>query len=115
VTYSDACQQLFPLGRLVTLSRFLSSPDQAWGRSPCCPIDSNARKRPSVPRPTEIFTPSNGVPRPPDPKTQAELEAIAKKHGFKGFAEYDDVAANILLVMGGIDPQTNNTPTCTPR
>jgi hypothetical protein len=43
---------------------------------------------------------------PPDPKLQAELETIAKKHGFKDFAEYDDVAANILLVMGGIDSQT---------
>ena len=43
---------------------------------------------------------------PPDPKHQAELEAIAKKNGFKDFAEYDDVAANILLVMGGIDPQS---------
>ena len=43
---------------------------------------------------------------PPDPKLQAELGAIAKKNGFKDFAEYDDVAANILLVMGGIDPQS---------
>jgi len=43
---------------------------------------------------------------PPDPKMQAEVEAIARKHGFKDFAEYDDVAANFLLVMGGIDPQT---------
>ena len=42
---------------------------------------------------------------PPDPKHQAELEAIAKKNGFKDFAEYDDVAANIP-VMGGIDPQS---------
>jgi hypothetical protein len=42
----------------------------------------------------------------PDPKVQAELETIAKKHGFKDFAEYDDVANNIMMVMGGIDPQT---------
>jgi hypothetical protein len=42
----------------------------------------------------------------PDPKIQAELETIAKKHGFKDFAEYDDVANNIMMVMGGIDPQT---------
>ena len=28
---------------------------------------------------------------PPDVKHQAELEAIAKKNGFKDFAEYDDV------------------------
>ena len=37
---------------------------------------------------------------------QAELESIAKKHGFADFNEYDDVAANISMVMAGIDPQT---------
>ncbi|MGE3065359.1 MAG: hypothetical protein AB7K67_07215 [Hyphomicrobiaceae bacterium] len=42
----------------------------------------------------------------PDPKVQAELESIAKKHGFASFDEYDDVAANVSLVMAGIDPQT---------
>jgi hypothetical protein len=42
----------------------------------------------------------------PDPKIQAELETIAKKYGFKDFAEYDDVAANISMIMAGIDPQT---------
>ncbi len=42
----------------------------------------------------------------PDPKIQGELEGIAKQHGFKDFADYDDVAANISMVMAGIDPQT---------
>jgi hypothetical protein len=42
----------------------------------------------------------------PDPKIQAELEGIARQHGFKDFAQYDDVAANISMVMAGIDPQT---------
>jgi len=42
----------------------------------------------------------------PDPKVQAELETIAKKHGFASFQEYDDVAANISMVMAGIDPQS---------
>jgi hypothetical protein len=42
----------------------------------------------------------------PDPKVQAELENVAKKHGFQTFAEYDEVAANISMVMAGIDPQT---------
>ncbi|MEQ1714433.1 MAG: hypothetical protein ABL907_00380 [Hyphomicrobium sp.] len=42
----------------------------------------------------------------PDPKIQAELETIAKKHGFASFAEFDDVAFNISFVMGGIDPQS---------
>ena len=42
----------------------------------------------------------------PDPKVQAELETIAKKHGFASFQEYDDVAANISMVMAGIHPQS---------
>ena len=37
---------------------------------------------------------------------QAELEAAAKKHGFKDFAEYDEVVGNITMVMAGIDPKT---------
>src|SRR5262249_6888628 len=41
-----------------------------------------------------------------DPVLQAELEAIAKKHGFTSYAEYDDVAATISMVMAGIDPQS---------
>ena len=42
----------------------------------------------------------------PPAKIQSELEAVAKKHGFKDFKEYDEVAANITMVMGGIDPQS---------
>ena len=42
----------------------------------------------------------------PDPKTQAALAAAAKKQGFKDFNEYEDVAANIAMIMAGIDPQT---------
>lgn len=42
----------------------------------------------------------------PDPKVQAALEAIAKKHGFADFAAFDDVAYNISIVLGGLDPQT---------
>lgn len=41
-----------------------------------------------------------------DPALQAELEGIAKKHGFTSFAELDDVAANISIVMAGLDTQT---------
>jgi len=44
----------------------------------------------------------------PDPKLQAELEALAKKHGFESFGELDDVAANISVVMAGLDPQTGD-------
>jgi hypothetical protein len=48
----------------------------------------------------------NGPSDKPDPKLQAELEAIAKKQGFKDLAEYDEVAATIAMVMAGIDPET---------
>jgi hypothetical protein len=44
----------------------------------------------------------------PDPALQKELEDIAKKHGFRDFAELDDVAANISIVMAGLDAQTGN-------
>lgn len=44
----------------------------------------------------------------PDPALQKELEGIAQKNGFKDFAELDDVAANISIVMAGLDSQTGN-------
>lgn len=42
----------------------------------------------------------------PDPALQKQLEDIAKKNGFKDFAELDDVAANVSIVLTGLDPQT---------
>jgi hypothetical protein len=39
---------------------------------------------------------------------QAQLDTIAKKFGFKGHGEYDEVATNIAMVMFGIDPQTKS-------
>jgi vancomycin resistance protein YoaR len=44
--------------------------------------------------------------RQPNPKVRAESEIIAKKSGFKDFAEYDEVAANILMIVAGINPRT---------
>jgi hypothetical protein len=41
-----------------------------------------------------------------DPKLLAQLDAAAKKHQFASFEDYQDVAANIGLVMDGVDPQT---------
>lgn len=40
------------------------------------------------------------------PKLKAELDAIAKKHGFSSFVELDEVAANISIVMAGLNPDT---------
>jgi cell division protein FtsL len=37
---------------------------------------------------------------------QSQIDAIAKKHGFKDHSEYNEVAANIDLVMSCIDPKT---------
>ena len=42
----------------------------------------------------------------PDAKTMANLEAVAKKHGFRSFDEYNNVAGNISLVVDGIDPDS---------
>ena len=46
---------------------------------------------------------------PPDQLPQpvlAELDAAAKKHGFKDFNDYEEVTGNITMVMTGIDPKT---------
>src|ERR1700726_1740432 len=40
----------------------------------------------------------------PDPKVIAQLEGVAKKNGFAGYDEYNDVVDNISLVLGGFDP-----------
>jgi hypothetical protein len=42
----------------------------------------------------------------PDPKVLAQLDTIAKKHGFANYAEYDNITENITLVMSGFDPET---------
>jgi len=41
-----------------------------------------------------------------DAKLLTQLDAAAKKHQFASFEDYQDVAANIGLVMDGVDPQT---------
>jgi hypothetical protein len=42
----------------------------------------------------------------PDAALRAELDGIAKKHGFADFRELDDVATNVAIVMAGFDAQT---------
>jgi hypothetical protein len=42
----------------------------------------------------------------PDPKVDAQLEAVAKKNGFASYDEYNDVIDNISLALSGFDPQT---------
>jgi len=42
----------------------------------------------------------------PDPKAVAQLDAIAKKNGFAGYDDYNNVIDNISLVLGGFDPAT---------
>ena len=44
----------------------------------------------------------------PDPRMMAQIEAVATKHGFPSFADFEDVAYNVTLVLGGLDPQTGN-------
>jgi len=41
-----------------------------------------------------------------DDKTQAKLEEISKKNGFANLEDFEKIAANIGLVMAGLDPQT---------
>ena len=42
----------------------------------------------------------------PDPALQTQLDQIAKKNGFSSASELDDVAANISVVLSGLDPQS---------
>jgi hypothetical protein len=42
----------------------------------------------------------------PSKQQMAQMEAIAKKHGFKDFDEFGDVGANIGFAFGGIDPES---------
>ena len=42
----------------------------------------------------------------PDPKVDAQLDAVAKKNGFASYDEYNTVVDNISLVLGGFDPAT---------
>lgn len=41
-----------------------------------------------------------------DVSVEKELDEIATKHGFKDFAELDDVSATVQLVLDGIDPES---------
>lgn len=42
----------------------------------------------------------------PDPKMQAKMEAIVKKHGFSSLEEYGEVSDSIGIVLAGLDPET---------
>lgn len=44
--------------------------------------------------------------KPPDAKTMAALDAVAKKYGFANYAEYGNVAANIDMLLDGFEPKT---------
>src|SRR5450631_1003207 len=42
----------------------------------------------------------------PDAKLIAQLDGVAKKNGFAGYDDYNNVVDNISLVLGGFDPAT---------
>jgi hypothetical protein len=42
----------------------------------------------------------------PDPKVTAQLDGVAKKNGFSGYDEYNNVIDNISIVLAGFDPAT---------
>jgi hypothetical protein len=41
-------------------------------------------------------------PDKPDPKVEAQAEAIAKKNGFASLAEFDDVSFNVSFASSGV-------------
>ena len=40
----------------------------------------------------------------PDAKVIAQLDSVAKKHGFASYDDYNNVVDNVSLVLGGFDP-----------
>ncbi|MDE2378145.1 hypothetical protein [Bradyrhizobium sp.] len=42
----------------------------------------------------------------PDQKMIAQLDGVARKHGFASYDDYNNVVDNISLVLGGFDPAT---------
>jgi hypothetical protein len=40
----------------------------------------------------------------PDAKVIAQLDGVAKKHGFASYDDYNNVVDNVSLVLGGFDP-----------
>ncbi|MET4217243.1 hypothetical protein ACVWWG_003950 [Bradyrhizobium sp. LB7.2] len=42
----------------------------------------------------------------PDQKVIGQLDGVAKKNGFAGYDDYNNVVDNISLVLGGFDPAT---------
>jgi hypothetical protein len=42
----------------------------------------------------------------PDPKVTAQLDGVAKKNGFAGYDEYNNIVDNISMVLAGFDPAT---------
>jgi len=51
-------------------------------------------------------TPQPEADAAPDPKFEAKLEEVAKKHKFSNYGEFDAVAGNIALVLEGVDEKT---------
>jgi hypothetical protein len=53
-----------------------------------------------------LTTKQDGAQDKPDPKVEAQLDAIAKKHNFASLDDFSVVEANIGMVMDGVDPQS---------
>ena len=56
----------------------------------------------------DIYAITDKVPAnaKPDPKVEAQLDAVAKKNGFASYKEYNEVTDNISMVLAGFDPAT---------
>jgi hypothetical protein len=42
--------------------------------------------------------------KPPDPKIIAQLDGVARKHGFASYDDYNNVVDNVGIVIAGFDP-----------
>ena len=44
--------------------------------------------------------------KPPDPRIIAQLDGVARKHGFASYDDYNNVVDNVSIVIAGFDPAT---------
>ena len=62
------------------------------------------------PRLSELFDRMDSAGTNPDPKLDAELEKIARKHGFNSYDELENIGSNIGFVLSGINDGSFREP-----
>jgi hypothetical protein len=89
-------------------------PPQQQQQKQAQPEDTELEQNELAPNHIDAFITTENALKPitsrlrgePSKQQMAQMEAIAKKNGFKDFDEYGDVASNIGFVFSGINPES---------